>query len=93
MDTEVELELNDYEVEINDVYLLCSDGLSDLLDDEIIQSTLNARLPSLTAAAEALVQLANDNGGKDNISVILVKVKCSFENRHSWRNNLLGWLK
>lgn len=93
VDTEVELELNDYEVEINDVYLLCSDGLSDLLDDEIIQSTLNARLPSLTAAAEALVQLANDNGGKDNISVILVKVKCSFENRHSWRNNLLGWLK
>lgn len=93
IDAEVELEINDYEVEVNDVYLLCSDGLSDLLDDDIIQSTLNAHFFSLTSAAEALVQLANDNGGKDNISIILVKVKNSFENKYSWRDNFLGWLK
>ncbi|MDP3677852.1 MAG: Stp1/IreP family PP2C-type Ser/Thr phosphatase [Methylotenera sp.] len=93
IDPEVELELNEYDVEIEDIYLLCSDGLSDMVDDDIIQSALNENSFSLIEAAEALVQLANDNGGKDNISVILAKVKNSFECNSSWYNNFLGWLK
>ncbi len=98
VDPEVELELNEYDVEDGDVYLLCSDGLSDLVDDEIIQATLNMSSSSLINAAQMLVQLANDNGGKDNISVILAKVNGSIEVKHSWFNalgvdNFLGWLK
>jgi protein phosphatase len=93
VDPEVELELNEYDVEVGDIYLLCSDGLSDLVDDDIIQSTLNENSFDLAEAAEALVQLANDNGGKDNISVILAEVKKSFEYKYSWYDNLLGWLK
>ncbi len=93
IDAEVELELNEYNVEVDDIYLLCSDGLSDLVDDEIMQSTLNAYASNLADAAEVLVQLANDNGGKDNISVILVKVKSSFEYKYSWYDSFLGWLK
>ncbi len=93
VDPEVELELNEYDVEVEDIYLLCSDGLSDMVDDDIIQSVLNANSFSLADAAEALVQLANDNGGKDNISVILVKVKNSFEYNYSWYDNFIGWLK
>lgn len=93
VDQEVELELNEYDVEVEDIYLLCSDGLSDMVDDDIIESTLNANSFSLVDAAEALVQLANDNGGKDNISVILTKVKNSFECNYSWYDNFLGWLK
>lgn len=91
IDEEVELELKQYDVEVGDVYLLCSDGLSDLIEDEIIQATLNAF--DLADAADALVELANDNGGKDNISVILVKVNKSFEYHHSWYDSFLGWLK
>lgn len=92
-DPEVELELNECDVEVEDIYLLCSDGLSDMVDDSIIQGALNENSFSLVEAAEALVQLANDNGGKDNISVILVKVKKTFECNYSWYDNFLGWLK
>jgi serine/threonine protein phosphatase PrpC len=55
-----------------DLYLLCSDGLSDMLNDETISKMLQA-CDSLEVAAGALVSAANDAGGKDNISVILVR--------------------
>jgi protein phosphatase len=93
VDEEVELELNEYDVEVGDIYLLCSDGLTDLIDDEAIQSALNKLLPDMDNAAKALVHMANENGGKDNISVILVKVNNSFEYTGNWRNNFFSWLK
>jgi len=93
VDPEVDLELNEYDVNVGDIYLLCSDGLSDLVDDDVIQTTLNRLSSSLLEAAQALVQMANENGGKDNISVILVQVNKSFEYRHTWVNNFFGWLK
>lgn len=93
IDPDVELELNEFDVEVGDVYLLCSDGLTDLVGDEDIQSTLNANSSNLLWAAETLVQMANDNGGMDNISVILVKIKNSFDCKCSWYDNFVGWLK
>lgn len=93
IDPEVELELNEYDVEVDDIYLLCSDGLTDLVEDELIQATLNMLSSDLPEAAQKLVQMANDNGGKDNISVILVRVNKPFEYRHAWYDDFLGWLK
>lgn len=93
IDPEVELELNEYDVEVDDIYLLCSDGLTDLVDDDLIQATLNMLSSDLPEAAKKLVELANENGGKDNISVILVRVNKSFEYKHAWYGDLLGWLK
>ncbi len=93
VDPEVELELNEYDVNVGDIYLLCSDGLSDLVDNDVIQTTLNRLSSSLLEAAQALVQMANDHGGKDNISVILVQVNGSFEARYTWLDSFLGWLK
>ena len=93
VDPEVELELNEYDVEVGDIYLVCSDGLSDLMDDEVIESVLNKLVPDINVAAQALVQLANENGGKDNISVILIKVKESFECTKTWRDSFFSWLK
>ncbi|MDZ4141089.1 MAG: Stp1/IreP family PP2C-type Ser/Thr phosphatase [Methylotenera sp.] len=90
---EVELELNEYDVEVDDIYLLCSDGLSDLIEDNAIQTTLNTLSSNLANAAQALVKMANDSGGNDNISVILVKVKASFEAGHTWLDNIFGRLK
>lgn len=93
IDPEVELELHEYDVAVDDVYLLCSDGLTDMVDDIDIQSTLNENLYNLLGAAESLVEMANDSGGVDNVSVILVKVKSTFGRKYTWYDNFLGWLK
>lgn len=63
-----------HETHAGDIYLMCSDGLTDMLyDDDIalVCETLSANLP---LAADHLVQLANDRGGRDNITVVLIKV-------------------
>jgi protein phosphatase len=57
----------------NDIYLLCSDGLPKMLGDEDMLSVLLAQ-PHLDRAVKALIELANERGGKDNITVILVRV-------------------
>ncbi len=66
------LETHQHEVLPGDMYLLCSDGLSDMLDDASIAQLLQAH-ESLDQTARALIDGANDAGGKDNISVILVR--------------------
>jgi serine/threonine protein phosphatase PrpC len=93
IDPEVELELNECDVEVGDIYLFCSDGLTDFVDDEEIQYALNKFMSDMNVAARMLVQMANENGGKDNISVILVRVKGSFEYTNTWRDNFLSWIK
>ena len=70
----VESEIHEYEVLPGDVYLLCSDGLNDMLPDEEIELALQSLTANLELAADHLIQAANDNGGRDNVSVILVKV-------------------
>ena len=66
------LETHQHEVLPGDVYLMCSDGLSDMLDDTAIAQVLQAN-DSLEAISVALIAAANDAGGKDNISVILAR--------------------
>lgn len=56
-----------------DVYLLCSDGLTKMLDDTVIANVLRQE-EDLKAAVERLILFANARGGKDNISVVLVRV-------------------
>ncbi|MBK8257417.1 MAG: serine/threonine-protein phosphatase [Polyangiaceae bacterium] len=57
-----------------DVFLLCSDGLSKMVKDDAISEILGAN-PDPAEAVKALVQRANERGGRDNITVILVVVK------------------
>jgi serine/threonine protein phosphatase PrpC len=57
----------------DDVYLLCSDGLSKMASDQRIKEILLSE-PDPEAAAIGLIELANDRGGRDNVTVILVKV-------------------
>jgi serine/threonine protein phosphatase PrpC len=57
----------------DDVFLLCSDGLTSMISDEEIGSILRSA-EGLDAAAEALVRAANQSGGKDNITVVLFRV-------------------
>jgi protein phosphatase len=66
----VMLEVNEHTVELGDLYLLCSDGLSDMVADATI-ARIVANSSELTQKAEHLIAAANENGGRDNISVIL----------------------
>ena len=88
IDPAVEPEIRDYDVQPGDIYLLCSDGLNDMVEDEEIAMTLQALAVNLELCAMQLVQMANDNGGRDNVSVILVRIKESFP---APRRGLGGW--
>jgi protein phosphatase len=74
---EVEVDTVQQDLEPNDLLLLCSDGLSDMVPDWRIEEVLVERRTSLEATAKHLVELANLSGGKDNISVILMQVQAS----------------
>ena len=67
------LETHVHESLPGDVYLMCSDGLSDMLDDAMMARLLQMH-DSLPATGQALIDAANDAGGKDNIALILVRV-------------------
>lgn len=69
---DVKVDVEEHKTEKDDIYLLCSDGLSDMVTDEKIFSTLVKSRHDLKRAADDLVELAKDNGGHDNVSVILV---------------------
>lgn len=58
----------------DDLYLLCSDGLSKMLTDEEIRERLVVREPELDRAVHGLIQLAKQRGGRDNVTLILVQV-------------------
>ena len=93
IDADVIPEIHLHDVQAGDIYLLCSDGLNDMVEDDDIQSILYAMQGNLALAAEQLIQTANDNGGRDNVSVILVKVRQEFAQPRSWRARVLSWLK
>lgn len=70
---EVEPDVGSYSVQPGDIYLLCSDGLSNLVNDEVIHRIL--KLPcSLEVKGNQLLQKALKNGGHDNITLLLVNV-------------------
>ncbi len=69
----VEVDVQEQDLESGEIYLLCSDGLNDMVDDEEIHLTLSKYSANLVQAATELVRLANEKGGKDNISVVLVR--------------------
>ena len=73
IDAIAEADVKEYRTRPGDLYLLCSDGLSDLVDDETIQSALaTEKVPG--DHIKFLIDKANANGGRDNISVIIVRV-------------------
>ncbi|ARU31225.1 hypothetical protein CAP31_05705 [Sulfuriferula sp. AH1] len=93
LDVDVKVDVCEIDVLPGDVYLLCSDGLNDMVDDadiELVMSELQANLP---LAVTQLIQMANDNGGHDNVSVLIAKVQDEVNRKRSLQNSLFGWLK
>ncbi len=81
-------EVGTFDALSGDIFLLCSDGLNDMLEDEEIGLTVQTLESNVKLAADQLVDLANENGGRDNVSVILVKVKEGFEARQGLLSKL-----
>lgn len=88
---EVEVTLDECEALPGDIYLVCSDGLNDMVDNADIELVLNSLQANLPLAASQLVMIANDNGGDDNISVILAKVR-PHAAPDAKKNGLFAWL-
>lgn len=88
---QVQVEINEQAVRTNDIYLLCSDGLTDMVSEEKIYLTLNEFSANLKLTVEKLVEIANEAGGQDNISVVLVRPLRTFAVKSRWHGRLLDW--
>lgn len=72
---EVEADFFTEELEAGDIVLMCSDGLTNMLEDKEIEAILlNPEKEELIQKGDALIKAANENGGKDNIAVVLVRL-------------------
>ena len=89
----VEVEVQEFDVLPDDIYLLCSDGLPDMVEDEDIHLTIRTFNASLDVVGQQLVNLANEHGGRDNISVMLGQVLESFAAKKSLMEKLSGLLR
>jgi protein phosphatase len=87
----VEVEVHEMPVEAGDWLVLCSDGLTDMVEDEDIHLTISTFGGNLDTVARQLVQLANDSGGRDNISVVLAQVVELFPARRGILDRILAW--
>ena len=87
----VEVDIREHPVQKGDHYVLCSDGLSDMVEDEDIHLTISTFSDNLETIARQLVQLSNEHGGRDNISVIMTQVIDSFPARRGILDRILGW--
>jgi protein phosphatase len=74
----VQVDIQENEVQPGDIYLLCSDGLPDMVEDEDIHLTMSTFNANLQTVGQQLIQLSNEQGGKDNISVILAEAREPF---------------
>ena len=73
-DPDVDVDAFSVEAQAGDVFLICSDGLSDMVDGEQIEAIMRTHRDDPDAAAKALVQAANRAGGEDNITAILFEL-------------------
>jgi protein phosphatase len=77
----IEVEVQEEAVRVGDLFVLCSDGLTDMVEDEDIHLTINTFNANLKTVAEQLIGLANENGGRDNITVSMAAILGSFAER------------
>ena len=91
IDPSVDPEVHVHETRPDDIYLLCSDGLSDMVEDDDIHLTMSTFSASLETVAKQLIQLSNDNGGRDNVSIILAQVVDSFAAKTGVVDRILRW--
>lgn len=93
IDALVDVEVHEFAIKAGDLYLLCSDGLCDMLEDAEIAQLLEWLGSSIDTAAEALVKRANALGGLDNISVALIHVESTSPDNPGILGRMLDWVR
>ena len=88
IDSTVDIDLYDFDVRAGDIYMLCSDGLTDMVDDIDVANIIRRSSTDLEYGTGELVNKALANGGKDNVTVILVRVDEGRSQRNSWTHRL-----
>jgi serine/threonine protein phosphatase PrpC len=92
VDRIVDVEIHDHQTQIDDVYLMCSDGLSDMLSMKEILEIMSSTASNLDLTCDALVARANKNGGRDNTSVILITVQSSQADASKFPERAKNWI-
>lgn len=83
IDAKVQIDIQEDVAMIDDIYMMCSDGVTDMIEDSVIEKALNDNIDDLDKAASELIRLANEAGGKDNISAMLAKPVKPFPAKNS----------
>ncbi|MDH5473272.1 MAG: Stp1/IreP family PP2C-type Ser/Thr phosphatase [Gammaproteobacteria bacterium] len=84
----VEIDLMEDAAAVNDIYLLCSDGLNDMIEDSLIEDTIINYRSDLNKIAAELVKQAKQHGGKDNVSTLLAQPVKPFPANGNWLNKI-----
>lgn len=87
---ELEVEIQEKTVQPGDLFMVCSDGLTNKVGESQIAETL-ANNHNLDQCARELVEHANKNGGDDNITVALIRVDREFEAEEDWQTKMATW--
>lgn len=93
IEPEVEVDLAEEITDVEDIYLVCSDGLTDMVSDDSIHRILQDYGDDIERAVDELVMAANENGGKDNISVILARIVTPFPMEDTIADKMFGWFR
>lgn len=91
IEEEVEIDIQEDIALPDDIYLLCSDGLNDMVEDRDIYLTLKRYNDDLGQAVAELVQQANNNGGKDNVSVVIARPPQTAHSSRNWVDKIVDW--
>src|SRR5690349_15564440 len=87
----VDVEIQEIPVQKGEVYMLCSDGLSDMVEDDDIHLTISTFGANLDNVAKQLIQLANDNGGRDNVSAVMAQILDAFPAHKGVFDKIFRW--
>ena len=88
----VEVDVCEEYISKGEKILLCSDGLTDMLEDDEILAIMNKYVHNNQACVQALINSANEQGGLDNVSAIIVEVKKNFPSDGKSFSRVLDWL-
>lgn len=86
----VDIDIQENITKTGDIYMLCSDGITDMIDDDLIHEILEKNIDDLKKASEELLHAAKKQGGRDNISVILCKPLKSFPHNESLLSKIIN---
>ena len=90
IEPQIEIDIQEDIALEDDIYVLCSDGLNDMVEDRDIYLTLKRYNDNLEQAVTELIAMANKNGGKDNVSVVAVRPTKMLSNR-KWVDKVVDW--